>query len=54
MESGGPVVTEADIANIVAQWTGIPIEKVRGWCGMVWGRGVNEVGRGERVCKGVG
>lgn len=24
----GPVVTEADIANIVAQWTGIPIEKV--------------------------
>lgn len=25
---GGPVVTEADIANIVAQWTGIPIEKV--------------------------
>ena len=27
VESGGPVVTEADIANIVAQWTGIPIEK---------------------------
>jgi ATP-dependent Clp protease ATP-binding subunit ClpC len=26
--AGGPVVTEADIANIVAQWTGIPIEKV--------------------------
>jgi ATP-dependent Clp protease ATP-binding subunit ClpC len=24
----GPVVTEADIANIVAQWTGIPVEKV--------------------------
>jgi hypothetical protein len=22
------MVTEADIANIVAQWTGIPIEKV--------------------------
>ncbi|DBB04352.1 hypothetical protein WJX77_001805 [Trebouxia sp. C0004] len=31
VESGdntGPMVTEADIANIVAQWTGIPIEKV--------------------------
>lgn len=27
-EAGGPVVEEADIANIVAQWTGIPIEKV--------------------------
>ena len=27
-ESGGPVVEEADIANIVAQWTGIPVEKV--------------------------
>lgn len=27
-EGGGPVVTEQDIANIVAQWTGIPIEKV--------------------------
>ena len=25
---GGPLVTEEDIANIVAQWTGIPIEKV--------------------------
>ncbi|KIY91300.1 putative ATP-dependent Clp protease, ATP-binding protein [Monoraphidium neglectum] len=28
VEGGGPQVTEADIANIVAQWTGIPIEKV--------------------------
>ncbi len=28
VEGGGPMVTEADIANIVAQWTGIPIEKV--------------------------
>lgn len=28
-EGGGPLVTEADIANIVAQWTGIPVEKVR-------------------------
>jgi len=27
-EGGGPQVTEQDIANIVAQWTGIPIEKV--------------------------
>lgn len=27
-EGGGPIVTEQDIANIVAQWTGIPIEKV--------------------------
>jgi len=27
-EGGGPVVNEQDIANIVAQWTGIPIEKV--------------------------
>jgi hypothetical protein len=27
-EGGGPMVTEQDIANIVAQWTGIPIEKV--------------------------
>ena len=37
VESGGPVVTEADIANIVAQWTGIPIEKASvEWCGMVW------------------
>lgn len=25
----GPVVTDEDIANIVSQWTGIPIEKVR-------------------------
>jgi hypothetical protein len=29
VEGGGPVVTEQDIASIVAQWTGIPIEKVR-------------------------
>ena len=29
VEGGGPQVTEADIASIVAQWTGIPIEKVR-------------------------
>lgn len=28
LEGGGPTVTEQDIANIVAQWTGIPIEKV--------------------------
>lgn len=28
VEGGGPTVTEADIANITAQWTGIPIEKV--------------------------
>jgi len=28
VEGGGPQVTEADIASIVAQWTGIPIEKV--------------------------
>eukprot|EP00955_Chlamydomonas_euryale_P078648 363187-Chlamydomonas_euryale.AAC.1 len=28
VEGGGPTVTEPDIANIVAQWTGIPIEKV--------------------------
>jgi ATP-dependent Clp protease ATP-binding subunit ClpA len=28
VESGGPLVTEQDIASIVAQWTGIPIEKV--------------------------
>ena len=27
-EGAGPEVTEADIANIVAQWTGIPVEKV--------------------------
>ena len=27
-EAGGPTVTEQDIANIVAQWTGIPMEKV--------------------------
>jgi len=27
-EGAGPVVSEQDIANIVAQWTGIPIEKV--------------------------
>ena len=38
MEGGGPQVTEQDIANIVAQWTGIPIEKVRGVGG--WGGGV--------------
>jgi ATP-dependent Clp protease ATP-binding subunit ClpC len=25
---GGPLVTDQDIANIVSQWTGIPIEKV--------------------------
>jgi len=30
VEGGGPTVTEADIANITAQWTGIPIEKVSG------------------------
>ncbi len=29
VEGGGPTVTEADIASIVAQWTGIPIEKAR-------------------------
>lgn len=29
IEGGGPTVTDQDIANIVAQWTGIPIEKVR-------------------------
>jgi len=28
VEGGGPTVTEGDIANITAQWTGIPIEKV--------------------------
>ena len=28
-EGGGPIVTDADIAHIVAQWTGIPVEKVR-------------------------
>lgn len=28
VEGGGPTVTDADIANITAQWTGIPIEKV--------------------------
>lgn len=28
VESGGPLVNEQDIAGIVAQWTGIPIEKV--------------------------
>ena len=27
-EGSGPVVTDADIAHIVAQWTGIPVEKV--------------------------
>lgn len=36
VEGGGPTVTEADIANIVSQWTGIPIEKVSGWA---WLRG---------------
>ena len=30
-EGSGPLVTDQDIANIVAQWTGIPIEKVRVW-----------------------
>jgi len=28
-EGTGPLVTDQDIANIVAQWTGIPIEKAR-------------------------
>ena len=28
-EGSGPLVTDADIAHIVAQWTGIPVEKVR-------------------------
>lgn len=27
-DGGGPVVAEADIATIVGQWTGIPVEKV--------------------------
>ena len=27
-EGSGPMVTDADIAHIVAQWTGIPVEKV--------------------------
>jgi len=27
-EGVGPLVTDQDIANIVAQWTGIPVEKV--------------------------
>ena len=28
-EGSGPLVTDQDIANIVAQWTGIPVEKAR-------------------------
>lgn len=28
-EGAGPMVTDQDIANIVSQWTGIPIEKVK-------------------------
>jgi ATP-dependent Clp protease ATP-binding subunit ClpA len=28
-EGVGPLVTDQDIANIVAQWTGIPVEKAR-------------------------
>jgi ATP-dependent Clp protease ATP-binding subunit ClpA len=28
-EGSGPMVTDQDIANIVSQWTGIPIEKAR-------------------------
>jgi len=28
-EGVGPIVTDQDIANIVSQWTGIPIEKAR-------------------------
>lgn len=31
-EGGGPMVTEADIATVVSQWTRIPVEKVRPWC----------------------
>ena len=31
---GGPLVQESDIANIVSQWTGIPIEKVSTCCCM--------------------
>lgn len=31
----GPHVTEADVATIVSQWTGIPIEKV-GELGTSW------------------
>lgn len=27
-EGGGPIVAEADIATIVGQWTGIPVDKV--------------------------
>lgn len=27
-EGGGPMVTEADIATVVSQWTRIPVEKV--------------------------
>lgn len=36
-EGGGPMVTDQDIANIVAQWTGIPIEKVRAGTGGLGG-----------------
>ena len=28
-EGAGPMVTDADIATIVSQWTRIPVEKVR-------------------------
>ena len=28
-EGAGPLVTDADIATIVSQWTRIPVEKVR-------------------------
>lgn len=28
VEGAGPLVNDQDIANIVSQWTGIPIEKV--------------------------
>jgi ATP-dependent Clp protease ATP-binding subunit ClpC len=43
-EGGGPLVTDQDIANIVAQWTGIPIEKVSPGSNLEKGQGFPSVG----------
>ena len=41
-DGGGPLVTEQDIANIVAQWTGIPVEKVpASLLNVLWRRGAS-------------
>jgi len=38
-------VTEADIAEVISRWTGIPVTRLVSWVGLGgWGLGVGGVG----------